>query len=99
MLEVEVQAGGSSGDLTLMADDGTHDPAASEARSVSRLWDDEEETEAPSEPVDTSPEPPTEELVEPTKPSPGDAGGWYPSRENVVIHWPELSRLLVEELE
>jgi len=34
----------------------------------------------------------------PTEPAP-TSGGWFPSREKVVLHWPELDRLLVEELE
>ena len=99
VLDVEVQVGRTWGDLTLVAHDAVDTPTATEAGSVSRLWDDEDEVEAASEPVETAPEAPGEELVEPTKGSPDDAGGWYPSRENVVIHWPELDRLLVEELE
>jgi len=26
-------------------------------------------------------------------------GGWYPSRENAVVHWPRMSELLIEELD
>jgi len=39
------------------------------------------------EPVPVIAEPPTK------------GGAWFPSPENVVIHWPRIDELLIEELE
>jgi chromosomal replication initiator protein len=36
--------------------------------------------------------------VVPTEP-PTKGGAWFPSPENVVIHWPRIDELLIEELE
>ncbi|HUF74639.1 MAG TPA: DnaA/Hda family protein, partial [Longimicrobiales bacterium] len=30
---------------------------------------------------------------------PAKGGAWFPSPENVVIHWPRLDELLIEELD
>ncbi len=65
---------------------------------------------APSRPTPPAPEPePATPATPPArsedrpapaaKPAPAPGGGWFPSRENVVLQWPELERLIVEELE
>ena len=38
-------------------------------------------------------------IVEPTAPAASPTGGWFPSREKVVWHWPDMEERLVEELE
>lgn len=46
------------------------------------------ETRSKLEPVGAaSPEPPTK------------GGAWFPGPENVVIHWPRIEELLIEELD
>ena len=44
-------------------------------------------TEPRVEPVPVITEPPTK------------GGSWFPSPENVVLHWPRIDELLIEELD
>lgn len=58
--------------------------------------EDEEEKKkkaAPKEKAASQPEP------APVEAEPKKGGGWFPSSENVVIHWPKIEELLFEELD
>jgi len=108
-LVLEVEEGSGADELTLVESTEEETPAGE-----TPLWDDEEE-EGPAPPPapSTAPDPAAQaappapsaaeepasvEEPAPTEPAP-TSGGWFPSREKVVLHWPELDRLLVEELE
>jgi hypothetical protein len=100
-LVLELESGSGAGDLTLQEGQVTAPAEASE-----QLWDDEDAatsapSEAPPAPKATpaAAPPPEESHPAPAEPTPAPSGAWFPSRENVILHWPDVDRLLVEELE
>ena len=86
-LVVELDAGSADGELELVE--------AAAAPQEEGLWGAKDAS--PAEPaaaatVKAAP-------VEPSAEAPKKGGAWFPSSENVVVTWPRLADLLIEELE
>ena len=101
-LVVEVKDG-SGADLTLV--DETDAPEEPKKGAEAPLWDEEPAAPAPTPSAPAAEAKPAAPQPQASKPAPPkeapakEKGGWFPSRENIVLHWPELDRLLIEELE
>lgn len=84
-LVLEVDAGDGKGDLALVEE---------QAPDVTGPFVPQmEETAAPA----SAPEGPAAQPVATSAPAKG--GAWFPSAENVVLMWPEIDDLLIEELD
>ncbi len=113
-LVVEVDVGAGSGELELVATPEVQVEqgiwGAEEVREIERptippleeldlgeragLFIDRSQQVAPSSPV-----PIPGEAHKPTEADGKKARGWFPSAENVVLHWPKIDQLLQEELD
>lgn len=91
-LVIELEQG-SAGELELVeeaAGDGAEE----------RMFIPALETEEATNPTGQAPrkEAPAGQAFVPVEP-PKKGGAWFPSQENVVLHWPRIEELLIEELD
>jgi hypothetical protein len=82
-------ATGAKADLTLIE---AEEVSTEDTIYVPALGDDSEQS---GEAGRREPQPSPVAIAEPPK----KGGAWFPGPENVVIHWPRLNDLLIEELD
>jgi len=101
-LVLEVAEGAGSGDLDMIE---TPAAVASESPFVPAAEEQEEQgagvvlARKAAEPAPEAAEDVAPEEVAPPVEEPRRGGAWFPSAENVVIQWPRIDDLLLEELE